>query len=165
MAKVRIRRSAIHGRGVVASRPLRRGEVAFRFAGPLVHASHVSKHGIQVWRDAYLEPRAPGRFINHACQPTAEVTRALEVRARRALAAGEELTIDYSTVVLWAPWRMRCACGARRCRGLVRAWGRSPPRVRARAPKPLFAWLEERRVPRGLPRGLDRAARARLRGR
>lgn len=159
MASVRVARSGIHGRGVVAARALARGEVAFRIEGRLVAGDRVTSNGIQVWRDHYVEPRPPARFVNHACQPNAEVTRGLEVRARRAIAPGEEVTIDYCSVVLWEPWRMRCACGGPRCRGTVRAWGRTPPAVRRRYPLPLFAWVEEGRVPRGLRAGLAAGAR------
>lgn len=154
-------RSSIHGRGVVAARPLERGEVALRIEGKLVPHTRVTHNGIQVWRDWYVEPRSPARFLNHSCTPTAEVTRTLQVRARRNLAKGDEVTIDYATVVLWEPWRLRCACGSARCRGSVRAWGRSPAAVRARYPVPLFAWVERGRVPTGLTRGLRRGAQAR----
>lgn len=160
MPKVRTGRSAIHGRGVFAARALRRGEVAFRLTGPLVPWDRVTPNGIQVWRDAYLEPEPPGRHLNHACQPNAEVTRGLAVRARRAIPRGEEITIDYCSVVLWEPWRMPCACGAPRCRRVVRAWGRTPPAVRRRYPRPLFAWLERGVVPSGIPLWLRSQARA-----
>lgn len=158
VARVRVGRSGIHGRGVFAARALRRSEVAFRITGPLVPWSEVTPNGVQVWRDWYVEPRPPGRFVNHACAPNCEVTRALAVRPRRALAPGEELTIDYSSVVLWEPWRMRCACGGARCRRVVRAWGRTPPAVRARYPAPLFTFVARGVVPPGLPPALRRAA-------
>jgi hypothetical protein len=67
-------------------------------------------------------------------------------------------------VVLWAPWRMACACGAAACRGEARPWGALPPATRARYPRPLFAWAEEGRLPRGLPPWLARPLRARLAG-
>jgi hypothetical protein len=159
---LRLAPSAIHGRGVFAAEPVARGAVAFRFEGPLVPAARVSQRGIQVWRDWYVDPEAPGRFVNHACAPTCEVTRGLEVRPRRRLRAGEELTIDYSSVVLWEPWRMACACGAAACRGEVRAWGRVPAAVRARYPAPLFTFLERGVVPADLPAALATAARVHL---
>lgn len=158
MANVRVGPSPIHGRGVFARRGLRPGQTAFRVQGRPVPAARVTKNGIQVWRDWYVEPRPPARFINHACQPNCEVTAGLEVRARRAIRAGEELTIDYSSVVLWEPWTMPCGCGKRLCRTTVRAWTESPAAVRRRYPVPLFAWVEGGRVPAATPSFLRAAA-------
>jgi hypothetical protein len=158
VAKVRVAASPIHGRGLVAARDLRKGEEAFRFEGPLVPWDRVTHRGVQVWRDWYVEPAAPGRHINHACAPTCEVTAGLAVRTRGPLTAGEELTIDYASVVLWEPWRMACACSAPACRGQVHAWGKLPEAVRARYPAPLFTWVERGRVPRGLPAWLEQGA-------
>lgn len=166
VAKVRVGRSGIHGRGVFATRRLRVAESVFAIQGPLVPSARVTQNGIQVWRDWYLEPRGVGRYVNHACRPNAEVTRGLVVRARRAVRPGEELTIDYATVMLWEPWRMPCRCGGSRCRGVVRAWGRTATAVRRRYPAPFFSFIERGKVPREAPPRLRAAARRvmRLRG-
>ncbi|MCA1813604.1 MAG: SET domain-containing protein [Halobacteriales archaeon] len=152
--------SGIHGKGVFADRALDPRAALFRVHGDLVPWSRVSQRGYQVWRDWYVEPaaRSPSRILNHACQPSCEVTARLDIRARRRIAPGEELTIDYASVVLWEPWRMACACGQEGCRGEVRAWGRSPEEVRARYPMPLFSFVERGRVPPGLPGPLREAA-------
>ena len=39
--------------------------------------------------------------------------------ARRAIAAGEELTSDYATMTSLAGWRMPCTCGSEDCRGAI----------------------------------------------
>jgi uncharacterized protein len=39
------------------------------------------------------------------------------VVARRAIATGEELTVDYATQTGTEGWRMTCRCGAPACRG------------------------------------------------
>ena len=39
--------------------------------------------------------------------------------ARRDIAAGEELTLDYALVTVSPAWRMECHCGAAECRGGV----------------------------------------------
>lgn len=41
------------------------------------------------------------------------------VSARRDIAAGEELTLDYAMFTVTPEWRMPCQCGAGSCRGIV----------------------------------------------
>lgn len=60
------------------------------------------------------------RFINHSCDPNTYMrctpTRA-EFYARRAIAAGEELTVDYGECQ--HDGKLRCRCGAANCRGFL----------------------------------------------
>ena len=60
------------------------------------------------------------RFINHSCDPNTffrcTPTRA-EIYARRAIAAGEELTVDYGES--HHNGQLRCRCGASNCRGWI----------------------------------------------
>ena len=60
------------------------------------------------------------RFINHSCDPNTfmrcTATRA-EFYARRAIAAGEELTVDYGES--HHDGQLRCRCGAPNCRGWI----------------------------------------------
>ena len=60
------------------------------------------------------------RFINHSCEPNTFMrctpTRA-EFYARRAIGAGEELTVDYGDS--HHDGKLPCRCGARRCRGWI----------------------------------------------
>jgi uncharacterized protein len=61
----------------------------------------------------------PDRHFNHGCDPNAyECYRdgAPTIRARRAIAAGEEITLDYN-VNLAGGESWPCHCGAARCRG------------------------------------------------
>jgi len=60
------------------------------------------------------------RFINHSCDPNTffrcTPTRA-EVYARRAIAPGEELTVDYGES--HHNGTLPCRCGAANCRGYI----------------------------------------------
>ena len=60
------------------------------------------------------------RFINHSCEPNTFMrctpTRA-EFYARRDIAAGEELTVDY--MESHHDGKLACRCGAARCRGFI----------------------------------------------
>jgi len=56
---------------------------------------------------------------NHSCDPNLWMQDERTVSARRDIAAGEELTIDYALMTVSPDWRMACQCGARLCRGVV----------------------------------------------
>lgn len=60
------------------------------------------------------------RFINHSCDPNTYIRctpERAEFYARRAIAAGEELTCDYGESQ--HEGRLPCRCGAARCRGFL----------------------------------------------
>jgi hypothetical protein len=74
-----------------------------------------------------LEPAEPFRFLNHSCEPNCEFVTSHEeenpakapqlfVEVLRAIAPGEELTIDYA----WS-WDVAipCLCGTPSCRGWI----------------------------------------------
>lgn len=59
------------------------------------------------------------RPVNHSCDPSAWL-EGLDVVARRDLAAGEEVTLEYATFYDDRMPPFECACGAPACRGTVR---------------------------------------------
>ena len=92
-----VRRSPVHGRGLFARRPLRRGELIGVFEGRPTErdGDHVlwviddeteAVRGLRVTNDL--------RFLNHSDEANA-LLDLLEVRAARSIRAGEEITIDY----------------------------------------------------------------------
>ena len=140
-----VRSSPIHGAGVFARRAIAKGEVIGIYEGRRYPAEHV----VETLTDSeitYLFGLSDGttidgaeggnatRHLNHSCAPNCEAVEiagdadelVLEIRARRSVAAGAELFIDYELTVdetddgLYA-----CLCGARRCRGTMAAQTRS----------------------------------------
>jgi SET domain-containing protein len=61
----------------------------------------------------------PDRHVNHSCDPNAYKTFAGDqtyIVARRAIAKGDEITVDYAiNITGGSSWP--CHCGAARCRG------------------------------------------------
>jgi SET domain-containing protein len=135
---LRVGHSAIHGYGVYATRPFRRGEV-------IIHADGVIYREHDTFDDEYAlilpgyEPGPDGdegppiyydladqtRWINHSCDPNSEVDSRWDPELRMAypwwvalcdIAAGEEITYDYAFAGHLA---VPCACGARACRGVI----------------------------------------------
>jgi SET domain-containing protein len=130
-----------NGRGMVAAKNFRRGALLCEIEGSIVT-------GEQVWRywdidprrgencfryddDHYIDPHGRiGAYANHSCHPNAGIVkrgRRLLLKAIVPIAAGEEVTHDYSTL-LGADdvWTMRCNCGEAACRETVRNIARLP---------------------------------------
>jgi len=130
------------GEGVFARRALAKGDRILDIEGEPVPAP--TRHSIQLNLDLHIEctttigaeemrARFPWRFLNHCCDPNASVVGRTLV-ARRAIAAGEEITFDYTTTEAAMAEPFRCGCGAARCLGEVRGFlALAPDEQRARA--------------------------------
>jgi SET domain-containing protein len=81
--------------------------------------------------------RHPTNFTNHSCDPNAGYDGAEAIVALRAIAAGEEIRMDYGTFSFSFDHAFACRCGAASCRGQVTAndW---PALVRAGLRLPAF---------------------------
>lgn len=136
-----------NGRGIVALKAFPQGAAICQIRGKIVTAAAVWRYwdtdprrGDNCFRydaDHYLDPEGEiGAYANHSCHPNAGLVmagRRLMLRAIRPIAAGDEVTHDYSTL-LGADdvWKMKCNCGEANCRKVVRNIGGLPAGVRAR---------------------------------
>ena len=127
-SKTRFGRSPIHGHGLFATRPIRKGEIVAIKGGHILDQRMLSKvrrriaaSYVQIGDGFYigaLRRSEVGRnklFINHSCEPNLGIKGQITFVALRAIRAGEELTYDWA-MEEDAPSVTRCACGARRCR-------------------------------------------------
>lgn len=75
-----------------------------------------------------------GIFANHSCEPSAVVRGLTMLYALRDLAAGDEVTYDYSTVMgAMEVFVMDCLCGSVKCRGKVTPYWTVPEKLRGEA--------------------------------
>jgi uncharacterized protein len=129
--KTTIAVSAIEGRGLFATRAIRKGEIVAIKGGHVFDRATVRRHGrrlgvsyIQVDDDHFigaLSPREIGRnklFINHSCEPNVGIRGQITFVAMRDVRAGEELTYDWAMEEDSAD-RTRCLCRAASCRGTI----------------------------------------------
>ena len=136
-----------NGKGIVALRPFVRGTTICQIRGRVVTGATVWRYWDREPRlaencfrydaDHYINPEGEiGAFANHSCNPNAGVYKApgrLLLKAIRAIAAGDEVTHDYATL-LGADdiWTMRCNCGESHCRKRVANFADLPAPVRRR---------------------------------
>ncbi len=139
----RVRNSSIHGRGVFATRSIRKGTTIIEYRGDRTTWATASRrpdsdpanpHHTFIFElndgnviDAGLRGNA-ARWINHSCDPNCETYEddrgRVFIEARRKIRAGEELTYDYQLSVDGRIGRKAreayaCRCGARNCRGTM----------------------------------------------
>lgn len=124
--RVRIAETPV-GKGVFALRSFRRGQVIGVIQGIVCHdPEYGSPNCMDLGENRSLEPIPPFRYLNHNCEPNAEMVMEQYPSGRRAnqllleaacdIAPNDEITIDYA-------WRAEdtipCLCGSAKCRGWI----------------------------------------------
>jgi SET domain-containing protein len=131
---LRVVRSKIHGYGVVALRPIRKGEVITYGDGVLYqedeefddsYALVLHNPEGEELPNVYYDLADQTRWINHACDPNSEIDSEWDPVAKimstwwvavRDIEPGEEIAYDYAFSAHLAE---RCNCGSAKCRGLI----------------------------------------------
>lgn len=112
------------GKGLFAKRDFMKHEVIGLITGRIVgDPDHCSEYCIELDDKFSIEPFEPFRFLNHSCEPNAELTSFEDgtfadifVMAICDIAAGEEVVIDYA----WpAESAAPCYCQSLSCRGWI----------------------------------------------
>ena len=132
--RVEIRPSGIQGGGMYARAPIRMGETVAILGGtPMTDAEFTAfratverYNAAQIEEDLHLVDliQTPDRVdgsLNHSCDSNLWMNDAVTLAARRDIAAGEELTLDYALVTSDPAWRLDrpCQCGSPACRHVV----------------------------------------------
>jgi D-alanine-D-alanine ligase len=131
-----MRGNAIVGYGIFATRPIAGGEVLLTGEGRphrVVTRRHVEatwsaedqlllrRYGYPIGEAVYViwsEDPTDWAPQNHSCEPNT-VMDGLNLVARREIASGEELTLDYAEFLDAESEAFECRCGAPACRGRV----------------------------------------------
>ena len=134
-----VRTSKIHGRGVFAKRPIRKGTQVIEYTGPIITTKEADKVGEQldnghshtmlfsIDENRVINGNKGGdaRYINHSCDPNCEAVQdgdRIFIEALRAIKAGEEITYDYhlqvdGKITDKVKKEYACFCGSPKCRG------------------------------------------------
>jgi len=162
-SKIEARQSDIHGNGVFATAPLKKGERVIRYKGLLRTHDEVDRIYAEeeetghtflfTLNDKYvIDANVDGndaRWINHSCDPNCEATHLdhdsgkkrkdrIYIEAMRDIAAGEELTYNYG-ITLGEPHTAKlkklwaCLCGSPKCTGTMLQPKRKPKAKKAKS--------------------------------
>jgi SET domain-containing protein len=145
---IAVRRSGVHGKGVFALRPIKKGERIIEYKGEMIdwdeamrrhpHDPEQPNHTFyfSLDDDYVIDGKVGGnssRWINHSCGPNCEA-ELVEGRSRtrvyiyalRNIKPGEELFFDYG-LIIDEPYTRQlkkdfaCWCGSANCRGTMLA--------------------------------------------
>ncbi|MBI5257159.1 MAG: SET domain-containing protein-lysine N-methyltransferase [Burkholderiales bacterium] len=143
--RIQVRKSGVHGKGVFALRPIKKGEVIIEYTGEVItwvealrrhpHDPSDPNHTFyfHIDEDRVIDAKFGGnaaRWINHACDPNCEADdddgERVFIKAMRNIKPGEELFYDYGLVIdeRYTPALKRqfaCHCGSKACRGTMLA--------------------------------------------
>jgi hypothetical protein len=129
------RPSPTQGIGAFAAAPISEGEVVEIVGGTVMTEAEFRRfqaitprfNAIQIGENLHLV-EAPaitaqrgGGSLNHSCDANLWLADEVTLAARRDIAAGEELTIDYALFTVQPDWVLAqpCHCGAADCRGQI----------------------------------------------
>jgi len=126
----RVARSGIHGHGVFATEPIRKGTRLLEYTGELVSAEEAERRAARsdhvyifdLENGSYIDgdPRSDAAHVNHSCDPNCVIEiegHRVFIDADRDIRPGEELTYDYSFDADTDIWS--CRCNAGECRGTI----------------------------------------------
>ncbi len=140
---IQVRKSGVHGRGVYARVPIRKGKRIIEYTGKIIpweqaneeephdpeHPNHTFYFGLENGREVIDANRGgnEARWINHSCAPNCEADEKhgrVFIYALRNLGVGEELFYDYALQVderrtKRLEQEYACHCGAPNCRGTM----------------------------------------------
>lgn len=163
-----VERCAAGGYGLAATTAIGAGEVIERYEERphhLVSRTHVERTWTaeqQRWFAQYAYPLTDDLFVmwsdrpqewkpvNHSCDPNAWLD-GLDLVARRPIARGEPIAIDYATFCGPTMEAFACRCGSGLCRGTIRGADGLDPSVLDRYGDHVSDYVRQRR--RRMPRG------------
>jgi SET domain-containing protein len=149
--RIEVRRSRVHGRGMYATKLIRKGTRIIEYTGKRVlwerapddpGDPHTFLFGLDNGTDV-IDPAIGGneaRWINHSCHPNCEAIEEdgrIFIYAIRDIEPGEELFYDYAMeidepITRKSENEFKCHCGAARCRGTMLAVKKRNTRGRTR---------------------------------
>ncbi len=153
--RVEVRKSRVHGKGVFATAPIRKGARIIEYTGARVPWKQAMDRPPHDPKNPYHtfffsldsgevidagEGGNDARWINHSCDPNCETSEEdgrVFVYALRAIRPGEELFYDYKLVPAERRTKkleqeFACFCGSAKCRGtLLEAKVKKQPKKRS----------------------------------
>lgn len=175
--RLQVRSSGVHGKGVFALVPIKKGELILEYTGEVItwpealrrhpHDPSQPDHTFyfHLSDELVIDGKVGGnasKWINHSCAPNVEAddeSGQVYLLALRSIKPGDELFFDYGLVIeeRYTPAlkkRFECRCGAKACRGTMLA----PKRGAASAKSGATECATERATERTTQRAPQRAS-------
>ena len=137
--KIYTGKSKIHNKGTFAVRDIKKDEIISRFYGSVKFKINKNKRDalshpnwIGVKKNHWMDPEKPQKYINHSCNPNTSICGKVSIVALRNIKEGEEITFDYSIIEGDSRWEMKCKCGSKNCRKLIRSVQFLPKRAHSK---------------------------------
>ena len=130
-ARLIVLNSKIEGQGIFANNPIKEGETVILWGGTIMTTEdirmgrHRPRSHAEIGEGLFIageidDPEEdPDENLNHSCDPNLWLADEVTLQAKRYIAKGEEITLDYSTFCSMPDWKMQCNCKSQNCRGLV----------------------------------------------
>src|SRR3989344_6317573 len=127
----RIRETPGCGKGVFSSKSSQKNEILFSFGKTIVPWTKANHRSIQLGKNRWLNPGKNdlGYYLNHSCHPNAYFKAPHFIAALRSIKPGQEITIDYASVINIPSWNMPCCCGYKNCRKMIKSYSKSPTKI------------------------------------
>ncbi|MFA6076941.1 MAG: SET domain-containing protein-lysine N-methyltransferase [Candidatus Paceibacterota bacterium] len=127
--KIYIGESKTHGKGIFAKGDIKKGEIVFIIKGKKVHflidseesAKVAGFNWIGVGKNEWIDPVKYALYFNHSCNPNSAVKGKVTVVALCNIKKGEEVTFDYSFDEADIFWNIKCNCGSKNCRKIIKS--------------------------------------------
>lgn len=115
------------GFSVFTKKSIKKGQLIYLFQGELIDYEETKMinddtgecRALQFDDNKYINTNAPGRYINHSCDPNAGIRNKFELIAIKDINENSEIRFDYSTTMDEDDFTMECMCGSNNCRKIV----------------------------------------------
>lgn len=129
MKKLEVKKSKVDGVGIYTKEKIKKGEHIAFIKGRLVKKVIKNKkdaQSIPLWygitESLWIDPmNTIWRYFNHGCEPNTAIIGTRKLIALRAIKEGEEILFDYSMTDGDVLWDMKCSCGSKKCRKIIRS--------------------------------------------
>ena len=135
----KIKESGILGRGLFATKLIKKGEQILKFTGPIISLEEALLKPtnklscpLQIGPTEYIDIQEPGVLANHSCSPNAGIKNDYYLVAIEDILRGKEIFYDYSTTMDKDNWTLECKCGSPNCRHIIGDFRHLPSEVQKR---------------------------------
>ena len=131
-----VSKSKINGKGIFTKRDIKKGENICVIKGPEMFKinknmkdvlSHPDWVGFKT--NNWVDPVPPYKYLNHSCDANTAIKGRKTLIAISDIKSGDEITIDYSIIEADPRWHMKCKCGSKNCRGIIKSIQELPEKV------------------------------------